>query len=1339
MARQSVFQTDSQSFTSKPNSPEYQLKGQSASLTWNFNSNGKTVSQILWFHNDTWVATKPSIGPATVLNSQYQVLGDATLRISNVQAKDNGDFDCQVFFTNSLPPVIKDTATLVVVVSPIITLKTTTAPTLDEGATRTLLCVASGNPEPTYMWYKDNIKIQEDRNNSHYTITSASRNDAGTYRCEAVVNVPTLGQYSDSYTVQVTVRFRPVHKKNSLCSNQTVLEGHTATFYCLTEAFPTATTNKWFKDGNEISNSQDFETLKISDTESRLTIKNATKGSAGQYSCDGTNAVGTGDRKSAFLLVNLPSSITQITQDQNVTEGDNLTLTCNASGRPQPKVSWIKPGGQRQYGHMLEFTNINRSQAGEYKCEASNECSNATETATIDVQYKPENVQLMSSAMNDKACMGKVISFTCSADANPRVTSYQLFENQKAILNTSASGTWSKTLESEGVFVYKCVANNSLGSDYSMDVPFTVNVPSSITQITQDQNVTEGDNFTLTCNASGMPQPNVSWIKPGGQDQYGHMLEFTNINMSQAGEYKCEASNECGNATETATIDVQYKPENVQLMSSAMNDKACMGKVISFTCSADANPRVTSYQLFENEKAILNTSASGTWSKTLGSEGVFIYKCVANNSLGSEYSMNVPFTVNVPSSITQITQDQKVTEGDNLTLTCNASGMPQPKVSWIKPGGQRQYGHMLEFTNINRSQAGEYKCEASNECGNATETATIDVQYKPENVQLMSSAMNDKVCTGKVISFTCSADANPRVTSYQLFENEKAILNTSASGTWSKTLGSEGVFIYKCVANNSLGSEYSMNVPFTVNVPSSITQITQDQNVTEGDNLTLTCNASGMPQPNVSWIKPGGQRHNGHMLEFTNINRSQAGEYKCEASNECGNGTETATIHVLYKSRITNISGEQIVKKGDEVNLFCLAEGNPAPKITWTKVADNSQVNFPLTIRDSQDEGMYRCTAENGVGSPVTKFVNMTVHFPAAIVAMGNHTVVKNGTIELYCYVSGTPPATVLWTHVKSGKTWNQKKWTVSDIQVEELGEYRCNASNKYGGDIKSTFILYEGGFCEKRCTDGKSCLKFGATYVCICPKGKTGEKCEKTDTPKKDFVVGLKLKGEFKQAYEDLENPETKTLVKKIEKNMMKEFNGTGLASVKVIKLRQGSIIADLELKFNNSVGESNVNALLTQAANKGKIGDMEVEEFSVGNNFPGPTTTSQPPEDCGTFFEGEDCKKAKPGLIVLCVIGGVAVLAIIVAIIAYGLHKKKSNVASFSNVNYAPRADPDGTAGSEERTLQGNNYGNVNSGYEYDKTNGQDHSTEMVTFKGTNPAQTPGIAIHDSSMTKC
>ena len=84
-------------------------------------------------------------------------------------------------------------------------------------------------------------------------------------------------------------------------------------------------------------------------------------------------------------------------------------------------------------------------------------------------------------------------------------------------------------------------------------------------------------------------------------------------------------------------------------------------------------------------------------------------------------------------------------------------------------------------------------------------------------------------------------------------------------------------------------------------VPSSIVQITQDQNVTEGHNVTLMCNVSGIPLPMVSWMTPDSQHVSGYKLEVTNINRTQVGEYKCEASNECGNATETANIIVLRK------------------------------------------------------------------------------------------------------------------------------------------------------------------------------------------------------------------------------------------------------------------------------------------------------------------------------------------------------------------------------------------------------------------------------------------------------
>jgi len=82
-------------------------------------------------------------------------------------------------------------------------------------------------------------------------------------------------------------------------------------------------------------------------------------------------------------------------------------------------------------------------------------------------------------------------------------------------------------------------------------------------------------------------------------------------------------------------------------------------------------------------------------------------------------------------SAIQPLQDVNVTEGGNLTLLCNVSGVPPPMVSWIKVGGDTiTSAHELVFTNINRTQAGQYKCEASNLCGNASQTATIEVQCK---------------------------------------------------------------------------------------------------------------------------------------------------------------------------------------------------------------------------------------------------------------------------------------------------------------------------------------------------------------------------------------------------------------------------------------------------------------------------------------------------------------------------------------------------------------------------------------------------------------------------------
>ena len=95
------------------------------------------------------------------------------------------------------------------------------------------------------------------------------------------------------------------------------------------------------------------------------------------------------------------------------------------------------------------------------------------------------------------------------------------------------------------------------------------------------------------------------------------------------------------------------------------------------------------------------------------------------------------FLITVPASIQPILNEQPI-EGGNLNLSCNASGIPPPTVSWVNvSSGQRRNGSVLVLTNINRNEAGEYKCEASNECGNVSVSANIDVHCKLHHIVMI--------------------------------------------------------------------------------------------------------------------------------------------------------------------------------------------------------------------------------------------------------------------------------------------------------------------------------------------------------------------------------------------------------------------------------------------------------------------------------------------------------------------------------------------------------------------------------------------------------------------------
>ena len=96
----------------------------------------------------------------------------------------------------------------------------------------------------------------------------------------------------------------------------------------------------------------------------------------------------------------------------------------------------------------------------------------------------------------------------------------------------------------------------------------------------------------------------------------------------------------------------------------------------------------------------------------------------------------------------ELSSDEKVIEGNNITITCEAEGYPPPTVVWNRinenlsdrislsdsvsvPTG---YGNVtrvsvnLTITNASREDTGEYICSANNSIGNDSSSVSITVQ-----------------------------------------------------------------------------------------------------------------------------------------------------------------------------------------------------------------------------------------------------------------------------------------------------------------------------------------------------------------------------------------------------------------------------------------------------------------------------------------------------------------------------------------------------------------------------------------------------------------------------------
>ena len=102
------------------------------------------------------------------------------------------------------------------------------------------------------------------------------------------------------------------------------------------------------------------------------------------------------------------------------------------------------------------------------------------------------------------------------------------------------------------------------------------------------------------------------------------------------------------------------------------------------------------------------------------------------------------------------------------------------------------------------------------------------------------------------------------------------------------------------------------------------------------------------------------------------------------------------TLYVLFffaldQPNITYISANMTVNQSESVNLTCRADGNPKSTVTWTK--DSNIINSSFTVGGKSDEGLYVCTADNGIGTASSKSVFITVECKSKLTILTTNTV----------------------------------------------------------------------------------------------------------------------------------------------------------------------------------------------------------------------------------------------------------------------------------------------------------------------------------------------------------
>ncbi|MEQ2199248.1 hypothetical protein XENOCAPTIV_011163 [Xenoophorus captivus] len=558
-----------------------------------------------------------------------------------------------------------------------------------------------------------------------------------------------------------------------------VPETQVAMFECEVSHFNVPST--WLKNGVEIEMSEKFRIV-VQGKLHQLKIVNTSREDSAEYTFICGN-----DRVSATLTVNRKTVMwmkdgQELDESEERSVYDKTSQSYSNRSFPRYKISlnhltylihrYVVTA--EKYVHRLMIQTVRMSDAGEYSVVAGSSVSKAhltvegrdvriAEPAQQEItvgqfysstpartRYMPTNLVFSMEERFSYVAIRKLHRLTISETYRSDAGEYTFIAGKNRSTMHLRVNSGRTTLPR-----YLCKISAKLvlvNQIFYVPVP----EPPQILRHMDPQSVEAGKPARFSVEVSGIPEPQVSWYKnsqalsPGFKckflhDGNEHTLLLIEVFPEDAAIYNCEAKNDYGTATSTATLNVEdvkiswfHKEKEIKhsdFFRMSQFDDSCQLEI----------SRV--YQEDEGEYTCVATNNVGkvSCSATLTLDGQIQ---TVSGPTGPHWhvstSLTKPSVGQKPVFIQPITSCT-VTHGEVARFHACVSGTPKPEISWFHnrqpvQASKNVVFHFDEMTNIATliivdafsEHAGQYTCRAANNTGEAACSASLTVIREEE-------------------------------------------------------------------------------------------------------------------------------------------------------------------------------------------------------------------------------------------------------------------------------------------------------------------------------------------------------------------------------------------------------------------------------------------------------------------------------------------------------------------------------------------------------------------------------------------------------------------------------